>query len=768
MVDLKVMESVGSTNDALKQLFTAETPNANTPAGPARDRQVKLADLRRKVCDSISSRITDGITHSLRNYHFFSSIDLAWATPMVNKSTIPLQLYAQEKINIAQCRDQLSACGCADQFVKKNEKGEVVDIELPKFHDTAINLMKSVTMRRAAAQSNKFGNLWPYLKAEARSTSEVGKLRADLLSQRMDIAADQYGWRHHDSQVYTDALGYGHQVDFVRCAWERDVHWREGVDGKPESYVAREGLVFVNPHPTRIFWDRSHPLSAINDDLGMAWIGFWDVKRYGDVRGNPRYWNRKAICYGSSYANLWTSYAPYFSQYYTNINIPNAGGCAPPDLAAANDRSGSVGYYSDTDDDTAIMEANLYMRIVPKEWLCGDYPFPVWVRLVVAGTDVVTYAEFLPDAPAAYCGVGQKDNLLLSPGFGHELLPYQDQLTNLLSYLLLALQSDNYKVLILDTDALSAEQLQKLRSQAKGNNFASETHVLEISRSRLESVGVDIDKVMHLVETRSSAQLTVIFQAIMQVFTIVERVFALSPQEQGQPAPREISATETNMLAATTESVYNAISDSIDEFRAAKKRIFYNYYLNFGEQNFRLPVQDRYSSEVVQDAGLTFNEQEVERAEGDLIRGTFMGTKDKLVYEYIFTSRDGAERTTNTQAVESMSEILKTVLAIPAVQESMTQGQLVGMINAMARYAGAYDLKLEAKNPDQPVSPSAEEQLQMMLEKMASAIEALNKKLSGLDEQVAPLISMAPLLMNAISPQPPGMNPNALQAPALR
>ncbi len=775
MISFKALKSVGTTNDRLRQVFTA------TPYGPEdnctdeeRAERQSLCDTRKKFEDRINNRLMEHINFSLKNYQFYSAVDLAWEPPPLAQRILPLVLYAQNRIDVQACAGQLNALKCADEFVKKDEKGNITGIDVPRFFDVSINMVRSMVTRRLAAQSNKYNNLFPYYKYESRSTSQVGKLRADIMSQRADIMCDQFDYRHHDTQVYRDALMYGHSIDFIRCAWERDMQWAEkpkaeGDQSAPqfEAVVTREGLGWVTSHPSRTFCDNSAPMPQLNSDSGPFYCGFWDVERFGNIATNPLYWNRTEVGYNQVYLSLFSTYAQYFSQYYTTINPPK-----PPDTFAdatsANDRRNLIGYYSGETNDTSVVKAEYYEKLVPAEWGFGTYPYPVWVRFVVAGWSTVIFAEFLPSTPGAVLSYNEKDDRQVNLGMGHEMLSWQDHMTNLVSYLLLSLSGDNQKILVLDIDVLTPEQITDFRKRAKGKNWRSEVTVLEISRAKLEELHLKLEDIVRLLETRSSTQITMIFEAMLRLMTIIERIMALSPQEQGQPAPREISATETNLIAGTTESVYNFISDSIDEFRAAKKRIIYESYMAFGEQNFRVPVIGRYSNATVQKAGLQLADIDDEEISQNLGRysGMILGTKRAIEHDFIFTSRDGAERASNQQAASTMGELLKAILPIPAVQEALTRNRLFFILNEQFRLSGAFDLKLDDEDPqgNQPISPSANEQFQKIIEQVTSTLEDHSKQLAAIAQVLgrggngAPPAPPPPMLPPGI-PLPAGVVP---------
>ena len=171
----------------------------------------------------------------------------------------------------------------------------------------------------------------------------------------------------------------------------------------------------------------------------------------------------------------------------------------------------------------------------------------------------------------------------------------------------------------------------------------------------------------------------------------------LSPQEQGQPTPREISATEVNVMASTTETMYMFITDSVDEGRAALKRYLYNANMSLGSDDVRLPVAGRYRRGTAERVGLT-----IETSQGDSGIGlneegkyTVVGKKNKLAAELLFTSRDGSDRASNLQSAQILTNLMN-VLAQPAVMQNMTRGQFATIVNSIIRQSGAaVDIVLE-------------------------------------------------------------------------
>jgi hypothetical protein len=228
----------------------------------------------------------------------------------------------------------------------------------------------------------------------------------------------------------------------------------------------------------------------------------------------------------------------------------------------------------------------------------------------------------------------------------------------------------------------------------------------------MRELGVDLDNVFKVVRQTPNTQLNSIINAIGQTIMMAERVMALSPQEQGQQSPRETSATEVQIIAGTTENIYQFISDAIDEGRAAIKRYLYNALISLGTEDIYLPVVNRYRRDVATKAGFTITDEESAQMMpgNNPMQFSVIGTKKNLVAEYIFNSRDGAERASNIQGAQTLTQMLG-VLMQPAVLSMLTKEKLADIINTIIRQSGAgVDVTVEPP-PGQGASPVMEQNL---------------------------------------------------------
>ncbi|MCI0538832.1 MAG: hypothetical protein L0Z50_26805 [Verrucomicrobiales bacterium] len=759
-VDFDILKAHGSTNERLREIFEIRKMERPGDGATEKDWQAYKdwqadEDVRKEFEEEIMGRLEEGIRFSLKNYKAYAAVDLAWDTSVLIKERLPLLLYAQGRIEIQQCVKDLSALGCADAFVKKDTNGKVTGIDMPKFIDVSFNIVRSFITRRLATQSNKYLNLWPYYRYEPRGTDTVSKLRGDVMSQEAEIIVDGYGYRQHEPQVWRDALKFGHSVDFVRAAWEWDQQCRkvnlapqyQADQDKPEyeTAIVREGLSWTNPHPSRVFADNSEPLASINCDNGPQFIAYWDVVRWDTVQNNPKYWNRTSVSYGPSFWDLFAAYPGFTTQYLCNVTPPPSDTTLTSlvtDIAGQNDRKNNLGFYSPNQKDVACVKAEYFRKLTPKQHRMGDYPHEVWVRFVTVSDCRIIYAQFLPSSPAAVCSLNEDDSRQMNVSFGMGLLTYQDMMSNLITQMLLGVQAELFKIIGVNTDALSAEQIAYVRKRMQGADWATDPLVIEYSLKALEDMGLKPDAVFKIGETRQGQSITLAFQAMVQLLGLIERLEFMSPNEQAQAAPREISATETAEIAGTTTAVNTFFSDSIDEYRGAKKRIVYESMLSCKKRRVQVPVVNRYSRKTVTAAGFQVQDGEGQNP-AEMIKDRYViGTVRALEHDYIFSSRDGSERPVNTQAANTLVQLLQVVLQVPIIVQGLGREKIYDMFNEVFRMAGAgVDLKLEMQEGDD--SGFGADQLEQLSQVMQQLQAALQKVAQQTEQNATELTEQA-------------------------
>jgi hypothetical protein len=763
MVDAEILKKFNCTADKIRSVFTCEDPSQ-----PEYNHR---KEFEKRIC----ARINSGWLYSLQNSHLYAAADLAWDSAPITRENIPLMLYAQKKIKLERASSELENLGCASQFVRKDKDGNIKEIDLPRLYETSVNLVRSYLTRRLAPQASKYNNLLPFFRYEPRTVEQVGKLRGDALSQRVEIMSDQFNYRHLQTQAIRDVLLYGRCVLFPSCAWDRETQWQfkeidpnlpTPEDTPVEAVVVREGVDFVRPHPSRVMWDSSFPLSSLNNAVGTPYVGFWDLRKYRDLLDNGSYFNRNKIRVSTTGKDFYSQYRLYFDTQFNaqRIKFTSLAELRATDPATGNDIVATSPFYQATEADETMFVTEYYERVTPNQCGLGDYPFPVWLRLVIASDDTVVYGEFLPtSAPAIYFGFNENDNRASNISMAHEIMPFQDQISNLLSQLLLTAKNGAMKIVTMDTDMVTKEIRDGIKSTMEGDKYYVTPMLLEYSGNTARNMGQNTVSPISVIETKMQDDITSYFQSISSLLSIVERMLILSPQELGQAAPRVISATESNEISNSVSTVYTFISDSIDEGRSAWKRFVYEALVNKATERIEVPVTDRYPENIVKAAGL-----DVKETHGSALisQQLITGSKKKLIHDYVFTSRDGSDRPINSQSANTLVQLLSQVVNVPGVLEAMGKKKLYALINEIFRLSGAgFETNLEVKDGEEDSFGPPVEDLQSAIKQLAQEVQAQGQGLQDTQGQLKQIVDLITQAQQSAQTMPTSVGESAPGVP---
>ncbi len=738
--DIKIMKQMGLSHETLREIFTAKPFDEEHDKEEDREAIEKKYQFRKDWEDRIDGRLREGITWSVKNSRLYQAVDIAWDSTPIRKETIPLLLYAQGKVNFESCLSSLKKLDCADEFTtttKDEESGEdVIKISLPRLYEVSVNIIRSYITRRVAAQSARFTDQYPFFKYEPRGTTPVDKLRADILNKRVEIMTDQFGYRHlFGAQTIRDQFLYARSLVFPLSSWtiEKQLVKKrtpssakteepETVDGKEpkivtETKIMKEGIEFYNPHPSRYFWDNSYPLANINIDSGPRFLGYWDVIRFSDIKDDTSYYNRDSIGFSSeNMMNLPGLHSNFFNYYFDPCAI-KFNKSAANEAGQENDRKTNVGVYTSDIKDDAMFFTHYFEKINPLGLGIGTYPHDVWIKLQVAADKTVVNAEPLPSIPAAYGGINENDNRVINNSMAHDIMPFQDQLTNIFSQMLLNMKTGLLQIWQLDKDLIDDDIITQIRKGMKAEDFYSIPKLVVYSGTKYRDMGLNPKTAIDVAQANVQVSVNESLKAVSSLLSMVERLLILSPQELAQPAPREISATEVTVMANSTNSIFQFISEGSDEQRSAVKNMIYDGLLSMGKDEIRLATSGRYTASIIEDAGFQVVASGDDDPDEEISR-TIIGNPEDLRHDVLFTSRDGSERQTNLQAAQILTQLVQTTLSIPEMQQKLGDEKLFEVMNEIGRLSGA-NLNLEVTEQE----PSRMEQILQALEALDGRVQ---------------------------------------------
>lgn len=707
MVHPSVLKKHGCTPERLRQIFTAQSagPSPQLQDGPGlrpeNPRKKTDGEIRGIFEARIRSRILDGIQNNLNTARPYQAVDICWDSPPIQKETIPLMLYAMGKVDVKGLLDCLTrTCGeeTAQKFFKKDPVKNTVQVNTPRLSEITVDLMRSYITRRLSAMDGLWSNLWPLWKYDPRGADPAAMLRADVLTQRVDIISDSYNYRHFGSQCRRDMLLYGRSVAFARTSWDRAISWKFKATntGEPgtetESVVDREGVHFVNPHPSRIFSDLSAPLANLNTDTGPRWVGYWDVTRYGNLKQDEHaYFNLDHVYISSAWFALANQFADFFAYYFDPcvLTWPDPASFGGP--ALSNDRSAHVGLYTAEWKDRGVLVTQYYEKINPKREGIGDYDADVWLRLVVAGDYTVIGAEFMPSIPAAVGAINWNDNRLGNQSMGMALLGYQDQASNIMSSMIQKVRQALMLLVLIDKDSIEEPYRTQLMEMVKDKDAWIDPVVIAYSATKLREMGIQNPKdAFQFVQSQLSDAFQAGFTALGQLLNLADRLLVLSPNELGQPNPREVSSREVQEISTSTQSMYSFINQGPREQTAAMKKLVFESLMCCGTERFRVPVEGRYTVAVIKAAGFEVGPDMKDKMDLQWVptKTPILGSLRNLDYEYYFDSRDGSERVLNTQGAQVIQQLMQ-MLGQSGLMKALGPEPIVDLMNLVIRMSGA-------------------------------------------------------------------------------
>lgn len=767
-VDYKVLDSYGTTERALRLLFTIPSVGSELTAdhkkyigeqikkreedGVAQDTQkeelryaANMRRLRDKWEKRICSRISEGRLRNFKTYRWHYAADLAWDGP-VFADQVPLMLYAQGRIDVTDCAQQLQKTlgkEAAKEYIEfDKDKGiKPVGVNASRLGENVINLVRPYITRRKAALSNQFNDLYPWLNYEPRNRTMAGKIRAAVTTQRIEQVVDSRGMRHDFTQWVHKMLLHTGQWVFVSEPWLVEKASRMNAANKPESYVVSEGPILAHPHPTRTFYDRAHPPSGINYDKGISYCGYWDMVRYRDIKDNPSYFNAANIKYSTDHEEEFRSYRDFFKAYYSDENqikfVPDR---TDPLNSMRNDRQSTSGLYAEDDDDCSIFFSNYYERIIPKDVGAGTYPYPVWVKLTVINDKTVVRARIMPSRPAFYFGHNEDDSRDQNVAMAHEIMPFQDQAQELLGQLYYLLRLEQLLMLAIDTDLIPDKDMRdNIRKYLQGNRARPEAMYMEWSGTKIREVQkTQAKQPFEFIKSSVQPQIKATLEGIGTTMNMLEKILMMSPQELGQFVTKETNATEVTSVNKTTNALYSFIAEGPDEARAALKVILYESLMALGEDSVPTAVVAQFPPESILEAGFEM----VEEIKGEREPEAFVvkGLKKAMAHDFIYNSRDGSERSVSVEASKTLYQFVTQIMANQALLQLFGWKQIADMITEVFRLSGSpFVIKMPPNLPEggpaeQQAGPEMQQALQQFQQQFQQAIQQIDQRFGQLEK----------------------------------
>ncbi len=703
-------KKIGITSESLRVIFEQDIEK----------RPQKIKDL----IELIYGRIKDGRRQSLAQWRVYAAIDEAYNAPFhqITPTLIRKILDSDNKMSRDEVVKQFQAWGLTSDtlfteienpdFGPRDTRKRVKVVNRETFHKILVPIVRSVLNARESKLFNERNNNPFFVYSPNRRTEEY-EVIGNVITQMVETIVTGYGLKSVLRAAIHQALKYSFALMFPCEAW----HYEEDKDGT-EVYTKKEGLRYEIPHPTRCFWDRNFRPSTLNSDTGCEWAGFWMLKPFSHVEGNPAYWNKDKITFGSHW---WggtgnSAWDVYFEQVYPCI--PQHPACMVGQQGLDKNLVTANQTYTSTYRDKGVWLAPIYMKLIPKDWDLGEWEYPIWFRFLMANDDTVIYAEPFPYTPPLFLGSDADDGTsIATASFALEALPWQDMVSNVLSQHLLAVKQNCMKIIPYDKQQVTPEKIREI--EARGKESANVIW-LPFDAREAKIAQLDTDKMFKPV-VFAQTNTTEIIVTITQIFNIMERALGISAQEVGAIAGHIQTAEEIRTVSSNTSARVEYLGTFIDEFIDAWKRQIFEAMQAFMDPDFVVDVNG-ISPELAKKLKDKFEFELDERDAGFNKPLEVKGKKNRLSVDAFISTREGNTRPNNPQTAAVIMQGVMTVANNELLSSHVDPDDLLKLIDRAMTLAGAPE--------DAKIKPSAVASMLSDNAKLMAAIQQMTKDIA--------------------------------------
>lgn len=713
MIDLDILKSKKVSVEHLKSIFDGK-------------KREDLGELPRKWLDRMRDRLSNEIDRNLTTYQTYHALDVAWDVPFRQISASMVESISGKDATDESVNRIINDFGLTQLISTKDQidpktgrKSKAIDV--PLFFKVTVPLVRSYTTIRWAKVTND-RKLTPFFKYEPVKDTPKNRLRAEVITDRIQKISVQYGYFDVLKQAVFHMLHYSFALQFPVEEWDTEEQLASDEDGKAKKKVVREGLRYHIPHPTRTFWDKAHRISTFNTNTGCEYAGYWRIFRYGDLLANKKLWNTSKISIGEhDWINRGSGYfATVDASLSCTLSFPQSYVNSAAGMALDRERVLADGYYTSDLEDAAVTLTEYFEKLVPSDWGFGDYDYPVWFRFVIASDDTVVYAAPLPYTPVVYYGYDAHEGRSQNAGLSLEIQPFQDQVSNLLTQLLLSTKQNLANFNFVDTDQVDEKDIEKMESW--GERLWRHFNIIRYSSRKWRNAQLNTADAF---KSARFPQLdtTAIINAIKVVLDVLERTLVMSSQEVAQAATHEQTREEIRAVSATTSSRLQFTSNPVDIAIHAWKRQLYQGLMAYGEEESYVQVEgdtlDNVKKEDLEKLGFTVEEEAPAIGRKAVVKAS---DKTAIALEDFTNTRDGEDRADNVAAATAMSNFLIGLLNNPLIAPAIGAEQAISMLNLIGRMAGfPRDFKLKATN-DPQMKEQQDQEARNELLKMAEQV----------------------------------------------
>lgn len=765
MLSKKTIKKYGLDTKSLKAVFTAEKPKPK----------------HKKLIELIANRQREGKLRNLGDAKTWAAVDLAYDAPLTNSQSAILRSILEkggdEKSILASLRNWGLNPEC---LFCKGDSVKDADVWIPNYpmlYNVTIPLVRAYLTIRLANIFNE-RNVTPLFDYQPSKYNAENRVLCEILTSIVESIATNYGYPPTLRKWIFNALMYSVSIKFPVESW--DIQKQE--DGNGVEYVEKQGIRYIVPHVSNVYYDFNYPLHTLNTGTGCSYAGYWTVIRYGEVADNPIYWNRDEIPFGENWLDGNATWATYFREISPcTLDFPVA-----RSAKKETDREKIAAQtYARGDYDSAFFIGYLFMEIVPADWDIGDgknqYENRVWMKFTVGADDVIMFAEtFGYSPPPQYIGYDADDGRGRNCSLAQEIQPSQEMASNILCQHLSTIKRNLTNIQLYNTQAIDKEQIRRmnLRSQSQFQQL----NFLGFDGLQMEKAGVDMANIFQRVQF-TPANTQEILGSLNTVLAMLERTLVMSAQEVGGAASHQQGNKEIEIINNSTSNRLAFTASHVDEGIDAWKRQLVEAakcHMDTDEVEAQISVD-------IPDLDTHLEKLGFERVDKNPAAGqrtvTVKGKLSALKLTQFVSRRADKDRQTDMAAAQAMLQAIAAISQNQLLSGIADPTSLMELVEQAAKLAGADDDFKVRINQDAVMSGLLQKSIQKIqqlimqqvektvVEPATKAIAEESQKIDSVTQNVAALTGVVEQLKQLLPPQPvvqPALQPPAGAPPVVQ
>jgi hypothetical protein len=317
-----------------------------------------------------------------------------------------------------------------------------------------------------------------------------------------------------------------------------------------------------------------------------------------------------------------------------------------------------------------------------------------------------------------------------------EVLPFQDQFTNLLTQLLLTTRQNLANVTFIDSDLIDKPEIDKIEGWGerwfRGINTIAMSFRRAVQKQQSDPRSAVISHKLPQGNTQE------IISSMKVVLDTLERVLVMSAQEVGQSASHEQTREEVKNIAMNTSVRVTFTSIGVDVARDSMKRQLYYALMAYGKAEIwvQVPMDEPMDEESLKKLGFTVGGKYDPKTRKQYLKAN----KTALAYESFASDRDGEDRVNDAQTANAMVQLLDKIIANQNLFAAVGAQQCIDILNQICKYMQfPRDFKIVNTGQTQGMVEQVQDALgqlkQMMDEQVAQMTEGIKEALSVVTEK---------------------------------